>query len=155
MKKKQKTYVLLAIVLGIWGVILYQFMGAFNPPSETVVQNNSDEIFIPKEIKERELFALNLDYRDPFLGTAVSPKKRAVKSAPKIPKAEVPKKSIQFTGFIEQKNSKQKIFFVTIEGQQKMMKVNDSFQEVKLLKGSKTSIRVRYNGKTETIQRTK
>ncbi len=156
MKKKNKTYVLLAIVLGIWGIIIFQFIGAFNPPSEEEVQAPSDQVFVPKKAKERELFALALDYRDPFLGTAVAPKKKTLKpkvSAP--PKPVVPAKSIQYTGFIQQKNSKQKVFFVTVEGQQRMMKLNDTFQEVRLVKGTKSSIRVKYNGKTENIDLTK
>lgn len=156
MKKKNKTYFLLALVLGIWGVIIYQFVGAFNPPSETVVETRSDAVFVPKQVQEREFFALALDYRDPFLGTAVAPKK--TKTAPRkaaVPKKVVPTKSIQFTGVIQQKNTAQKIFFVTVEGQQRLMKINDSFQEVKLIKGSEQSIRVRYDGKTETIVRSK
>lgn len=156
MKKKNKTYLLLAVVLGIWGVIIYQFVGVFNPPSETVVETPSDAVFIPQKVQEREFFALALDYRDPFLGTAVAPKKK--KSRPKkarAPKKEVPRKSIQFTGFIQQKNTAQKIFFVTVEGQQRMMKVNDTFNEVKLVKGSEHTIRVKYNGKTESIARSK
>lgn len=156
MKKKNKTTLLLALVLGIWGVIIYQFIGAFNPPSETITAPTAQEIFIPKKVQEREFFALALDYRDPFLGTAVAPKKS--KAKPKVTKTvkkEVPRKSIQFTGFIQQQNSAQQIFFVTVEGQQQMMKINDTFQEVKLVKGNANSIRVRYQGKTETIARSK
>lgn len=156
MKKKNKTYLLLAVVLGIWGVIIYQFVGAFNPPSETVIEDIAAAVFVPTKVQEREFFALALDYRDPFLGTAVAPKKK--KSQPKkvrAPKKVVPSKSIQFTGFIQQKNTAQKIFFVTVEGQQQLMKVNDTFNEVNLVKGSEHKIQVKYNGKTETIARTK
>lgn len=156
MKGKNKTYLLLAIVLGIWGLIIYQFVGAFNPPEEQVVQDSADQVFKPKEVKERELFALALNYRDPFLGTVDAPKKKVLKTKKAtVPKKVVPTKSIQYTGFIKQKNSKQLIYFVTVEGRQQMMKINDTFQEVKLVKGTKNSIKVKYSGKVESIDLSK
>ncbi len=156
MKKKNKTYALLAVVLGIWGVIIFKFVGALNPSSESVAETTSNEVFVPKEVKERELFALALDYRDPFLGTVDTPRKKVTKAKKNTsPKVVVPTKSIQFTGFIQQKNSKQNIFFITVDGQQQLMKINDTFQKVKLVKGSKSSIRVTYDGKTENIELTK
>lgn len=153
MKKKNKTYVLLGVVLAIWGIIIFKFIGAFNPPTEEEVLTASDEVFVPKQVKERELFALALDYRDPFLGTVEAPKKKIIKPKKQTPKkAVVSSRSIQYTGFIQQKDAKQQIFFVTVEGQQQMMKVNDTFREVKLVKGTKSSIRVKYNGRTDNIK---
>lgn len=153
MKKQNKTYILLAVVLGIWGLIGFQFFGAANPSSQEIAEVASDQIFVPKQIKERETFAILASYRDPFLGTVHAPKKKAKKSSSTATKKKkvVPTKSIQYSGFITDKGSKQKIFFITIDGQQQMMSINDSFQEVKLVRGTQNSIRVKYNGSTRNV----
>lgn len=153
MKKQNKTYILLAVVLGIWGLIGFKFFAATNPSSPEIAEISSDQIFVPKQIKARETFAIVANYRDPFLGTVQAPKKK-VKKRPKVAvkkKKIVPTKSIQYSGFITDSNSKQKIFFVSVDGQQQMMSINDTFQEVKLVRGTKTSIRVRHNGSVQTI----
>jgi len=156
MKKQNKTYLLLAVVLGIWGSIGFKFLSAVNPSTQEIAQVTSDQIFVPKDIKEREVFSIVADYRDPFLGTVKAPKKVAKKTSkePVVKKAPIPTKSIQYTGFITDKSSKQKIFFVTIDGQQQMMSLNDTFQEVKLIRGTKSSIRVKYDGRTQNISLT-
>lgn len=156
MKKNHKTYLLLAAVLSIWGMIGSKFLSAVNPSTQEIAQVASEQTFIPKKIKERETFSIVADYRDPFLGTVQAPKKKVVKrkSVPTIKKEVVPTKSIQYTGFITDKSSKQKIFFVAVDGQQQMMSLNDTFQEVKLIRGTKSSIRVKYNGRTQNISLT-
>lgn len=156
MKKQNKTYVLLAVVIGVWGIIAFKFINGVSPKTQEIVQVTSDQIFIPKQIKERDTFAILADYRDPFLGTVQAPKKvTSKKNTTRVIKKEVvPTKSILYTGFITDKGSKQKIFFVTVEGQQQMMSINDTFQEVKLVRGTKTSIRVKYDGRTQNISLT-
>lgn len=152
MKKQHKTYLLLAVVLLVWGMIGYKFVNAVNPSIEN--NNNSAvtvEKFVPKEIEEREQFTIVANYRDPFLGTMKNPASNQKKKVSKIVKKDLPKKSIVYTGFITDKGSKQKIFFVTIDGQQQMMSLRDTFKEVKLVQGTKSYIKVSYNGITEKI----
>jgi hypothetical protein len=150
-KKQHKTYLLLALVLVVWGMIGYHFVNAINPPTKTPQLVASNEKFVPKKIKERENFSIVADYRDPFLGTVKTPNRGMRKTAVKTLKKEVPKKNITYTGFITDKGNNQKIFFVTIDGQQQMMTVNDTFQEVKLVQGTKSYIKVVYKGVSEKI----
>ena len=107
--------------------------------------------FVPKEIKEREQFTIVADYRDPFLGTEKTPVTSPKKKISKVIKKEVPKKNISYTGFITDNASKQKIFFVTIDGQQQMMGLKDTFKDVKLTNGTNSYIKVSYNGISEKI----
>jgi len=153
MKKQNKTYLLLAVVVGIWGIIGFKMFNAVSPDQEEIAEVISNEIFVPKELKEREMFTIAANYRDPFLGTVQAPRKKVKKKTTIKAKNKkvVPQKSIQYTGFITDSSSKQKIFFVTIDGQQQMMSVSDTFQEVKLIRGTKSSIKVRYKGNTQTI----
>lgn len=155
LKKNKKTYLLLAAVVAIWGIIAFKFFSAANPSTQEIAEVTSDQIFVPKQMKEREIFTIVANYRDPFLGTVQAPKKKVRKSSSRAAKKKaIPTKSIQYTGFITDKSSKQKIFFVTVDGRQQMMSVNDMFQEVKLVRGSKNSIKVKYNGSTQNIKLT-
>jgi len=150
LKKNNRTYLLLAVVIGIWGIIGFKIIKASNPYPKLVVQMTSNEIFEPKQVKKRDTFSIAANYRDPFLGTVHAPKKMR-KTTSKVVKKQVPDKVISYTGFITDKASKQKVFFVTIEGQQQMMGLNDTFKDVKLIRGTKDKIKVRYNGKTQNI----
>lgn len=153
MKKNNKTYVLLAVVIGVWGIIGYKFIGAVNPAPKEIVQATSDKTFVPQQLKERAVFRIAANYRDPFLGTANAPKK-ARKNGPRKVQKLTPKKSIQYTGFISDTSSNENIFFVSVNGQQQMMSVNETFQEVKLVRGTRSTIKVKYGGATHTIQLT-
>ena len=157
MKKQNKTYLLVAVVIGIWGIIGFKFFGAVNPATQEMAAVASNEIFVPQQIKEREIFTIAANYRDPFLGTVQAPKRKVKKSTSTVVKKKVvvPTKSIQYSGFITDKNSSQKIFFVTVDGHQQMMSVNDTFQEVKLVRGTTNSIKVKYKGSTQNIALTK
>ncbi|MEP2236881.1 MAG: hypothetical protein ABJI22_00895 [Maribacter sp.] len=151
MKKQHKTYLLLAVVLLVWGMIGYKFVSAINPSIENNDSAVKAEKFVPKEIKEREQFTIVANYRDPFLGTIKTPASNRKKNVSKTVKKELPKKNINYTGFITDKANKQKIFFVTIDGQQQMMSLKDTFKEVKLVQGTNSYIKVSYNGISEKI----
>lgn len=151
MKKQHKTYLLLVLVLLVWGMIGYKFVNVINLSTNTPQLVASNEKFVPKKIKEREIFSIVADYRDPFLGTIKKRNSGMRSNAVKSVKKEVPKKHITYTGFITDKGNNQKIFFVTIEGQQQMMSLNDTFHEVKLVQGTKSFIKVVYKGIYEKI----
>ena len=151
MKKQHRTYLLLAFVLLVWGIIGYRFVNAINPSKEDPQVITTNEKFVPKKIKKREDFSIVADYRDPFLGTVKTPTVDKKKTLSKSIQTKIPKKNIVYTGFISDQGTVPNIFFLTIEGQQQMMSLNDTFQEVKLIKGTKSYIMVSYNGSSEKI----
>lgn len=150
MKKNTKTYLLLAVVALIWGTIGYRIISGMNNDPEPE-QTMTDVRFKPLPSKEKENFTILADYRDPFLGTL--PKKQVKKvlrsNKPKAP--TVPEVTIEYTGFVADKERNQNIFFVTINGRQHIMSVKDEIEKVQLLGGNATSIRIRHNNKTKTI----
>ena len=151
MKKNNKTYLLLAVVIGIWGFIGFRLLNVVNPGPIKNAQIVSNETYVPKQLKARDTFSLALNYRDPFLGAVIAPKKAKKIVAKKEVKPKAPEKAISYTGFITDKASQQKIFFLTIEGQQHMMALNDVVQGVKLIQGTKNNVKVRLDGNTRTI----
>jgi hypothetical protein len=154
MKKSKKTYALLALVLGIWGFLGFKIVGAMNPDENIPIISAVPKAFTPKEIKKRETFEIAANYRDPFLGTLPKsnlPKKVVRKKVVKKP--ALPKKNIAYSGSVGQNGSNNRMYFVSIDGQQHIMSKNESIGEVTLLWGDSESIKVKYPGHTETIGR--
>jgi len=151
MTKNTKTYLLLGVVLFVWGTIGYKFISTLSP--ESIVDN--EEIrpnFKPKPLQERDTFSILANYRDPFLGTFPPQKKQDIKNvSSRDPKKKVPEISIDYTGLITDSATRQKIFFVAINGQHYLMKLNDKIQEVHLISGNADAIRIRYLNTAQTI----
>jgi len=150
-KNNKKTYLLLAVVLAIWGVLGYRIVGSM---SSDKVQNNDAalmETYIPKKVKKKDTFVILANYRDPFLGTM--PKKSETKKKRKVvpEKVELPKKNIKYSGSVSQSNSNNRMFFISVEGQQYVLSKKQEIDGVRLISGNGQQIKVRYNGRTETI----
>ncbi|MEP3208641.1 MAG: hypothetical protein ABJN95_05605 [Maribacter sp.] len=150
MHKNTKTYLLLTAVLLIWGIIGYKVFSGNSDVTEAEASFKKSPLrSLPTQVKDT--FSILTDYRDPFLGTFPKKKVKKTKRTSKLKKTAEPEIKIQFTGLVTDKNSKQRIFFVNINGQQHLMSVKDEIQKVQLLSGTSTSIRVRANGKTRII----
>jgi flagellar basal body-associated protein FliL len=67
MKNKKSIYILLPIVLFIWGTVMYQFFSFSGIDHKTISESNGFKIK-PLQLKERDTFSINVNYRDPFLG---------------------------------------------------------------------------------------
>ncbi|RKN81814.1 hypothetical protein [Ulvibacterium marinum] len=151
MKKNQKTYLLLTVVLAIWGILGFKVIRTVNPDSEQNVQNIVSEKFKPMEFKERDTFSIVAHYRDPFLGTLPKSLKPKVPKRISQKKDTLPKREILYTGFIAESSSGHEIFFLTIDGHQQLMAKNEVFRKVKLLSGDPEKVKVHFDGKTKTI----
>ncbi len=150
MKKNTKTYLLLAVVLGIWGIIGYKVFNTIAPEPE---QNTLAAVtkFTPKAIKEKDTFSIIADYRDPFLGTIKKNKKVKKLKKPVVKKETLPEIKVLYTGHIMDDTTNEKIFFVSINGKQELMTIGTSINKVTLLSGSKTKIKVKVRKKVSTI----
>ena len=152
MKKKQRTYLLLGLVLIIWGILGFKViatLGLEEPPKEVVVLDKPYNLMLP--IKKRDTFAIAANYRDPFLGTLPKSKKSKKVVKKKVSKPKPPKKNIVYSGSVAQNGTENRMFFVTINGQQHIMHKDQKINEVTLVWGSPESIKVKYPGHTETI----
>ena len=153
MKNKRNTYLLLASVVVIWGIIIVKMIGAVSPDSPITETRIVQTDFTPEPLEEQETFSISTHERDPFLGGFITPKtkKTSAKRRKPAPKPETPEISIRFSGMISGKTAKEAIFFVSVNNQRHIMKPGDEIQGVKLLKGTAKTIRVRYNGQFKTI----
>jgi len=150
MKKNTNTYVLLAAVALIWGTIGYRIISGMND-EPTPPQGATAVKFKPLPTKEKETFTILAEYRDPFLGTLPKKPAKKVTRSSKPKAAPMPVIQITYTGFVADKDTKQNIFFVSINGTQHLMSPAKEIDKVKLLSGNAKSIRVQYHNKIKTI----
>ncbi|MEM9144225.1 MAG: hypothetical protein AAGA86_14645 [Bacteroidota bacterium] len=150
MSKQTKTYLLLTVVLVIWGLIGFKVAKAISP-DEKVPPVQPMTAMVPKATIKKDTFTLWANYRDPFLGTLPKAKRPKKSVARAKPKKGMPQRNIAYAGSVAEQGTTNRMFFVTIDGQQHIMSKNEVVKEVRLISGTAESIKVRYNGSTKTI----
>lgn len=148
MSKKTKTYLLLCLVLVIWGIIGFKVIKALtHEPEIPPIQISKPKL--SQIATTKDTFSINADYRDPFLGTLPSTKKKVVQRT--IKKEPVQKRNIIYSGLVKESGSGNTLFFVSIDGQQHIMSLKEEINGVTLVYGNDKQIKVRYGGQSETI----
>ncbi len=146
LKGKKGLYVLLPLVVFIWGAIIYQVTDAFSD-DDPLVTDTTSITFSKIEGKERDRFSIGEVTRDPFLGTMYKPKKEPVKKVvQKTQKIEVIWPTITYKGMV---TGSPIIYLVEINGVDQLMQRNDVISEVKLIKGSSSWVQLRCKGATK------
>ena len=153
MKQRKKTYILLAVVLAIWGILGFRVVKTLKPEHEEPQQMVLTDYQIPENHKKRDTFSIDGNYRDPFLGKMPNEKKSS-KVVKRKAKATFPTKNITYLGSVGDKDSKNKMFFVNIEGQQHVLTPGQKVGDVVLISGDNAQIKVRYPGHTKIIKLT-
>ncbi|MFW0739833.1 hypothetical protein [Flavobacterium sp. T12S277] len=157
MKNKKNIYILLPIVLMVWGAVLFQLF-SFTNSDEIVAANNPELRIKPLKLNQRQSFTIDVNYRDPFLGKMYSennaPKTKATGS--KTAKAPKPKETlvwptILYKGLISDTKEKTKVFMLIIDNKNYFMKIGDTENGVFLKTGDKESVYVKYKGNLNLI----
>ncbi|PQJ15321.1 hypothetical protein [Aureicoccus marinus] len=154
MKKSVKTYVLLALVIGIWGIFLVRLIKTLYPEQKPLPSSKAIA-YRSASSEQKETAELKLNYRDPFLGKTISTqtqkaKKQAVQKAKVVVNTLLDKVSYQ--GFIGGKKTKDHHFFISIEGTQELFQVGDVIKGIKLISGNASQVILRQNGVSKTIK---
>ena len=158
MKNKKNIYILLPIVLFVWGGVLYQVFSFTNTDKISPVEKN-EFIIKPLKIKQRQTFSINVNYRDPFLGKMYAPKKASnLSSTQSIKTIKQPKPqetliwpTVVYKGMVSDNKEKKKIFILIIDGKNCYMKVGDTQNEIFLKEGDKESVYIKYKGNLNLI----
>ncbi len=169
MKNKGVTYLLLAVVCAIWGIIIFRIIKGMSGDEEQNISNNSQTY--TSNDKAEETYDIIASYRDPFLG-GVSQSFSQNESSPEIkrekPKTVIAKPTtpalppspavvidwsfIHFKGLISNKGGKA-VGIVSINGNEHLVKNNDRLSDVKILSVSKDSILIQYKGLVKGIRK--
>lgn len=156
MKNKKNIYILLPIVLFVWGAVLFQLF-SFTNSDEIVVDNNPELILKPIKFNKRQSFTIDVNYRDPFLGKMYAANNAPIKrNTSKTVNTTKPKETlvwpiILYKGLISDTKEKNKIFMLIIDNKNYYMKIGDTENEVFLKSGDKESVYVKYKGNLNLI----
>ncbi|WP_269225703.1 hypothetical protein [Flavobacterium eburneipallidum] len=155
MKNKKSIYILLPIVLFIWGMLIYQFF-SFSASDDSLENTVTEFNVKPFKLKERTSFSINVNYRDPFLGKIYAPPTTKLKKSVGIKKQIKPQEelvwpSIKYKGTISDAKQKNKLFIMVIDGHNFYMKKGDTENEVFLKDGDNESVYVKYKGNLNLI----
>jgi hypothetical protein len=155
MKNKKSIYILLPLVLIIWGLIIYRFL-SFSTADITEDTASSNYSLKPIVLKPRDSFIIKVNYRDPFLGRMYSPPTKLTanlrKSRKKTTIAEpLQWPSVIYKGIVSDTKNKKKVFMVIINGTTYLMSEKDKEQEIQLNTGNRDFIEVTYKGNKNKI----
>ena len=137
------------VVFAIWAVLGFRIVKTIHPVSNENPYTGKIDKFSPPTKKLSDTFSILANYRDPFLGTLPKTKQPNKQITVKVLKEK--EVDILYTGYVKENTSGAKIFFITLEGEQRMMSKNMSFREVKLLSGNSEMIKVSVAGRNKSI----
>lgn len=155
MNNPKKIYILLIAVVGVWGVIAYKIangIAVVEPKVKTQVIN-SNKYIENRNIKLDTFSILNIK-RDPFLGNLnYSTKANQInKVKTKIKKPIKANINVTYSGLIQNKGSKKKVFVVNIKNQQYLLTTGQTVNNVTLISGNNKLIIIRFNGHKQIIK---
>jgi hypothetical protein len=158
MKNKKLTYLLGAVVIIVWGLIVYRVFDVVKGEDDTmaIVPVLAKEPFNDYEVP-KDTTHLLLNYRDPF---GLVKQKDTVSPAPaKKPgfqinsamKPAINWNFISYSGYIRNSESKKLIAIMHINGRELMMNEGETAEQVKLIQNRGDSIKINYHGKIKFI----
>ncbi|HYI75993.1 MAG TPA: hypothetical protein VEW65_00145 [Chryseolinea sp.] len=155
--KKKVNILLICVVVGVWGAIIYKVATRyFTPPSDSVtISANGNSR--PVGIIERDTFVLKPLARDPFLNKSTNPPKRsparrnAVSSKKQMPAIEIRWPSIKYFGYIKSGERKAAMILLKVDNKLHKARVGDIVDNVQVKKIYKDSIGVNFNKKSRTF----
>jgi len=147
MKNKKSIYVLLPIVLLIWGLVIYRF---FDFSTDDIPDGTTSNFTVkPLAVMPRDTFNINVNYRDPFLGKMYLPrqvKKSGRKTNSIEQAAPLVWPSIVYRGLVSDAKNKKKVFMLIISGQTFLMSERDTELDVQIKGGNREHITVTFQG---------
>lgn len=159
-QKKKIIYILMPIVILVWGFVFYQLYGYFfSTPS--YVKAEEKAIINIDEIK-KDTFSIVADYRDPFLTKKIIPTANhqvaiktngASQTKKNTPPTVFKWPSIQYKGMIKNNNSERRVAIVTVDGKEHIVKEGTTLNELKVVKIEKETITVSFQDEQKTINK--
>ena len=163
MKNKKIAYLLLPLVIFIWGAIAYKIIRNYLGNNSPEILFNQNENIIQSKNKI-DTFSLLLNYPDPFLKNQVASNYQPSNNNPqktttnKTTTANNKKENnpvkwptILYCGNIKNKNNNKICSIIKINGTENIMYVGEVCNEVRLVKVFKDSVIVNYKNQNKTI----
>jgi hypothetical protein len=151
MKNKKTAYLLVPLVLFVWGMIGWKIYAAVNPGEiKNNEKANTEKTNDPAKIIP-DTFGLVANYRDPFLDKNFSRENSKIiiknKNLPVVKNIEVVKPDIKwpevaYHGLIMRNNSEKKIGFLSVNGASYFVQEGENAAGMKIGRLAKDSIEV-------------
>lgn len=166
-KAKGFTFLLIACVALVWGLIIYRIYAGLKDDEDVVMQTVSKKIPYFNMVDHRnDLYTLNLNYRNPFAELSAFDisveTKSETKEEPKstlqqsnrafVQKPQVNWSSIHYIGYVNNADSKQKAILVSLNGNTLLLEEGKSASGLKLLKNMGDSLKVQFQGEVKYIK---
>jgi hypothetical protein len=160
MKNKRLTYVLIPLVLLIWGLIFYRiFMGS---DKDGPVQTIRDIRKVAKKDSLTDIFEIKANYRDPFLsgsdktlvsntGDVVPDRVGFTSVKPPVPEIIIP--DLRYFGLIMNPKSKQKLGLFRLNNKNFILKEGTVQEDFKIVRLFNDSVKVQYKTKRKTFKK--
>lgn len=160
MKNKKLTYLLIVLLIVVWGLIVYKVIGALTGDDDSYPDTptrHKKEVYNDYQIP-KDTTRLQQNYRDPF---GLVQQKDTIKSniafagtsktSRHIPPPETNWNFIRYIGYIKNPGSKKMISILHINGQEVLLADGESASQVTLIKNMRDSIKINYKSKTKYI----
>jgi len=148
LKKNRNIKILLPIVIAIWGLLLYQMFDAFGKDNVPVAAIQTS-VFKPSKIETKDAFSLDSIHSDPFLGTLYRKKTIGKNSRASKPIEQIQWPNVEYLGLVSGNTAASRIYILNINGQQRLLKRNDTLMNLRLMGGTQEHVTLRFKGKTQ------
>ncbi|MBZ9731339.1 hypothetical protein LB467_16745 [Salegentibacter sp. JZCK2] len=151
LKNKASLYLLLPLVVIIWGIVIYKVVGAFG--DETVVMSEAPGV-VGKEIirVKKDTFSLLPIDRDPFLGHYYK-KPDQSKSKPVFPVEKVEWPEVSYLGLISDTGESSKVHILQINGRQFLIEKGGTAEEIKIIASGPEKVTLLFRGDRKTFSK--
>jgi len=159
MNNKKSTYILLPVVIAIWGIIILKLFWVRTTTNKPESTTNTIPVINKTNNKQRKTVSITVNYRDPFLGKTYSSFKnkslngntlKPTKIA--VPATPFQWPSIVYKGLVSDSNNKSKVFMVAINNRMYIIAEKGTEEGVTIVKGNTAEIDVKYKNQTNKIQ---
>jgi len=151
MKNRKLVYILLPVVVIIWGMIIYKIFTWIGGDVQDL-KTMTTPLRNRRTSSITDTFTLLLNYHDPF---GIRPNTSAITGRPGGKGKSVTKwPAISFYGTVSFGKNKQTLASMQINGNDIIMKPGDTFGEIRLVALNKEGIRVSYHGEIRKITTT-
>jgi hypothetical protein len=155
MKKRKILYMMLPLVILVWGFVCYQLFSSFFTTPNYAKAEAKNKIAIAEV--EKEAIVLVANYRDPFLGKKAkyrgSPTSSVAPKTTKVSPVKITKKwpQIRYKGMIKNNNSDKRVGIFEVNGKEYLINEKETVSEIKFLSITKHEVKVLFQQEKKTI----
>lgn len=154
-KNKKHIYILIASVVGLWGIIFFRIYATIDNKKQAIVQVGPKKVAYFKMVNHmNDKVNLVTDYRDPFsIEQFTAPIETVVNVNKVMPiKPPINWPVIVYAGYLNNISNQQKMVIVRMNDKEFMLAEGQNLNGIKLLKHAGDSIQIQYQQESKYIK---